>query len=364
MSETPTPLTRAGRRSAAQARPGYAAEEGQSGALRRVLRLSAATAWVLGWLVGTLAAVTAVVEVDRPPTWLPEVGAATLTVLFAVALTRRSGGRVWFWSLLSVVPVVGALVVDQRWLHSSVAVLAAVLGGTAAVMITRPAAGLLRLLQEYVLALALAASAALAVAAWGAPVDPMRFPLAVLVLTMAVTLAVVWQLGAGYHGIGRRGLALIAGGAVLVTVVLVYSRVLREYGSPALTGAVEDAVAWTADRLGAVPRPIEVLVGFPALLWGVRVRSNRRQGWWMCAFGTFGTATMATTLANPMVELEYAALSTAYSIVLGLVLGLLVIRLDALVTGGRRTDSGRRARREGREPDPVRPEPGRTTPLR
>ena len=336
-----------------------------TGAVPTVLRLGAATAWLLAWLAGSLAAAAGLVAVERTPTWLPEAGAATLTVLFAVALTRRSGGRVWFWSLLVVVPVVAALTLDQRWLLSSVAVLAAVLGGITAVMLTKPAASPLRLLYEYLLALVLAASAGLAVAAWGAPVDPMRFPLAVLALTLTLAIALIWQLGAGYHGIGRRGLVLIAGGAMLVTLVLVYSRMLREYGSVTVTEAVESAVAWTTDRLGGgVPRPIEVLVGFPALVWGIWVRSSRRQGWWMCAFGTVGTATLATTLANPEVELEYAGLSTAYSVVLGLLLGLLVIRIDALLTRGRRRDAGRRARREGWEPDPLRPEPGRTTPLR
>ncbi len=335
-----------------------------TGAASTALRLGAVTAWLLAWLAASLAAAAGLVTVDRAPAWLPEAGAATLTVLFAVALTRRSGGRVWFWSLLTVVPVAAALILDQRWLLSSVAVLAAVLGGITAVMLTRPAASPLRLLYEYLLALALAASAGLAVAAWGAPVDPIRFPLAVLALTLTLTIALVWQLGAGYHGIGRRGLVLIAGGAMLVTMILVYSRVLREYGSVTVTEAVESAVSWTTDRLGGVPRPIEVLVGFPALVWGVWVRTSRRQGWWMCAFGTVGTATLATTLADPDVELEYAGLSTAYSVVLGLLLGLLVIRIDALLTRGRRRDAGRRARREGREADPVRPEPGRTTPLR
>ncbi|MDQ3628700.1 MAG: hypothetical protein M3419_07820 [Actinomycetota bacterium] len=328
-----------------------------------VVRLGAATAWLLAWLAGSLAAAAELVTVERVPAWLPEYGAATLTVLFAVALTRRSGGRVWFWSMLAGVPVAGALILDQRWLLSSVAVLAAVLGAIVAVMLTRPAGSLLRLLHEYLLALVLAASAGLAVNAWGASVDPIRFPLAVLVLTLILMIVLVWQLGAGYHGIGRRGLVLIAGGAVLVTMVLVYSRVLREYGSVTVIETVDSAAAWTTDRFGGVPRPIEVLVGFPALLWGVWVRSSRRQGWWMCAFGTVGTATVATTLANPDVELGYAGLSTAYSIALGLLLGLLVIRVDALLTGGRHTGTGRRARRDSRETDRVRPEPRRTTPL-
>lgn len=342
MSEAPTPRAHTGHRVTAAARP----------------------VWLLAWAGASLAALTGLVEVDAAPGWLSRAGAATLTVLFAVALTRRSGGRVWFWSLLSVLPVAAALATDQRWLLSSVAVLVAVLGGITAVMLTRPAAGTARLVLEYLLALVGAASAGLAVAAWDAPLDLVRYPVVVLALTLAVAIALVWQLGAGYHGLGRRGLALIAGGAVLVTVLLVYSRVLREYGSVSVTEGIDDAVIWTADRLGGVPRPVEALVGFPALLWGIRVRSSRRQGWWMCAFGTLGTAALATSLANPAVDLEYAGLSTAYSIVLGLLLGLLVIRVDALVTRSHRSEAGRRALRERHEPEPVRPESGRTAPLR
>jgi len=175
----------------------------------------------------------------------------------------------------------------------------------------------------------------------------------------------VWRLGAGYHGLGRRGALLIVAGAVLVTAVLVYTRVLREYGSTSVTSTVEDLIDWTRARLNGVPRPIEVLVGFPALLWGVHTRAHRRQGWWMCAFATFGTATIATTLAGPMVEPAYAGRSLLYSIGLGLLIGLAVLQVDAIATRRRAiAAAGRRARREQPQAEPLRPEPGRAHPLR
>jgi hypothetical protein len=158
---------------------------------------------------------------------------------------------------------------------------------------------------------------------------------------------------------------MMVAGAVLVTAVLVYSRILREYGSSAVTTAVEDLIRWIRDLLNGVPRPIEVLVGFPALLWGVHTRAHRRQGWWICAFATFGTATVATTLASPLVDPAYAGRSLLYSIGLGLLIGLVVVRVDIVVTARRAAAAaGRRARRDEPEPEPQRPEPGRSYPLR
>jgi hypothetical protein len=286
-------------------------------------------------------------------------------VLLTIALARRSGGRVWFWTVLGTAFVTLVLVADEPWLFSSAAVLVAVVGAVVSVLLTRPAPTYVRVLYEYAIALVLAVSAGLAVAAYAAPVSSARYNLLVLALTLAGSMALVWRLGAGFHGLGRRGVLLIVAGAVLVTAVLVYSRILREYGSASVTGAVQDVIDWSRDRFNGVPRPIEVLVGFPALLWGVHTRAHRRQGWWMCAFGTFGTATIATTLAAPGVDPAYAGRSLLYSIGLGLLIGLVVLRFDAVVTRRRAaTAAGRRARRHQVEPEPLRPEPGRHHPLR
>jgi hypothetical protein len=322
------------------------------------LRSTAVALWLVAWLAATAASATSVVVVVETPEWLGEAGASALLVLFAAGLTRRCGGRVMFWSLLALVFAAGVLIAQDRTLFSSAAVLVAVLGAVLAVLATRPAATTAQVIREFVVALLISISAALAVAGFNAPVASDRFNIVVLGFSLLVAIGLVWQLGAGLHGIGRRGLVLIVGGAVLITVLLVYSRFLREYGSESLVDRINDTVGWMRDGLGGVPRPVEVLIGFPVLIWGVSTRASRRQGWWMCAFAALGTATVATSLASPSIEPEYAALSLLYSAVLGLLFGLL-LRIDVLFTGG-----GRRARHSGEEQELMRPEPGRTEPLR
>jgi hypothetical protein len=321
--------------------------------------------WLLGWLAGTVTALGDVIDIPRLPDRAPRYGGALVAVMLAVALARRSGGRVWFWALLAIAFLGAVLVVDRPWLYSSSAIFVAVVGGVVSVLLTRPASTYVRILYEYAIALVLASSAGLAVAALDAPVSSGRYNVLVLALTLAAAMSLVWRLGAGFHGLGRRGVLMMVAGAVLVTAVLVYSRILREYGSSAVTTAVEDLIRWIRDLLNGVPRPIEVLVGFPALLWGVHTRAHRRQGWWICAFATFGTATVATTLASPLVDPAYAGRSLLYSIGLGLLIGLVVVRVDIVVTARRAAAAaGRRARRDEPEPEPQRPEPGRSYPLR
>jgi peptidoglycan/LPS O-acetylase OafA/YrhL len=107
-----------------------------------------------------------------------------------------------------------------------------------------------------------------------------------------------------------------------------------------------------------VPRPIEVLLGFPALAWGVSTRARRRQGWWVCAFGAAGLAVLAVSLLDPGTTLLEEGLSVLFSLGLGLLVGYAVIRADLYLTGAR----GRRAR-QLEELAAHRPEPGRFQPL-
>jgi hypothetical protein len=339
---------------------GFIPVQPRRGFIPAALRSTAVALWLAAWLAATAAAATSVIGPIDPPEWLAETGGAALMVLFAMGLTRRCGGRVWLWALLTAGFATAVLVVQSRTLFSSAAVLVAILGGVLAVMATRPAETFGQVLREYVVALLVSISAALAVAGLNAPVASDRFNLVVLGVSLLVAIGLVWQLGAGLHGMGRRGFIMIVGGAVLIAGLLVYSRFLREYGSEALVDRIDDTVAWMNDRLGGVPRPVEVLVGFPVLIWGVSTRATRRQGWWMCAFAALGTATVATSLAAPTVQPEYAGWSLLYSALLGLVLGLLVRRIDFLFTGG----GGRRARRGDGVEEQRRPEPGRTEPLR
>src|SRR5699024_6119986 len=86
---------------------------------------------------------------------------------------------------------------------------------------------------------------------------------------------------------------------------------------------------------------------------------RRRQGWWMCAFGVIGASTIATSLVSPAAVVDYVARSTVYSVVLGILVGLVVRRIDQMLTGG----SGRRARRSEAAAQ-IRPAPPRTASLR
>jgi hypothetical protein len=175
----------------------------------------------------------------------------------------------------------------------------------------------------------------------------------VLALVLLAGFALAWRLGHGVRSLGRRGIVLIIGAVVVLATSVAYTQAIRAWGSPGVIDSVTDTRAWLSEHLGAVPRPIEALVGFPALVWGVAIRLRRRQGWWMCAFGGLGAAGLATIVdpaATPFVD-SFAA--SAYDLVIGGSLGLLLLLLDRLLTSkrGRRSDVG---------PDAaLRPEPPR-----
>ena len=319
--------------------------------------------WLLAWIVATAAAATSIVDVDLPG-WVAVAGGGVVAVLHLSALAHRAGARTWLWTVLGAIGTAAALVSDRAWAVSSVSVLTAVVSGVAAVLLTRPAATAWRSLVEYVVALLVASAGALAVAGINAPVRPERYSLVVAGLALLLAIVLIWPLGAGLHGLGRGGLALVLGGAAVAIGLLAYAELLRTYGSPAIVERLDDTVAWLRDNLRGVPRPVEALVGFPALVWGIGTRGRRRQGWWLCVLGVLGTATLAASLASPDRDPELAALSAAYSAVIGAVLGLLFRGVDIVVTRrrGRGGDSGRRALRRD-EVSPMRPEPGRSRPL-
>jgi hypothetical protein len=233
-----------------------------------------------------------------------------------------------------------------------------VLAACLAVLATRPAATLLAALGEVVMALLVATLGALAVASFSVRLEVERFGYLVIGIAFVATVALVYRLAGGLHSLGRRGLVLAAGATVLLLVVLVYTAALTRYGSPELVLQVRSAQEWVREQLGGVPHPVEALIGIPALVWGVSMRSRRRQGWWVCAFGA--TATAAVThrvLLTDVFTLE-AVLSAAYTLLLGLLLGYVLIRLERLLTGrsSRRTSNAAL-------PSPGREEPGRLKPL-
>lgn len=279
-----------------------------------------------------------------------------ITTAFGTALAARTGGRPGVTGGLCLVLGSVAVAVGPPLLVAGVAAITGVVTAVLAVMLTVPAAGFRGVVREVVIAVLVAATGALGVAGYAADVSRERLSYTVLALALALALALVFRLGAGLHGLGRRGFVILAGGLVAVTITLAYAEALRNYASPGLLEAFETFVARVEARLGGVPQPIEIGLGFPALAWGVAMRARRRQGWWVCAFGVAATSTVATSLATS--ELTHATLSLLYSLPAGLLVGYAVIRLDLFVTGPR----GRRAR-QLEEASAHRPEPQRTEAL-
>jgi hypothetical protein len=233
-------------------------------------------------------------------------------------------------------------------------VVSAVLG----VMATTPAVRFSRAARECVVAVLVAGVGALATIGFDPVVSVVRFEYVTLGLSIVGAFAVVYRLGAGLHGLGRRGVVVVAICGVLLAVTLLYAEMLRRYGSQGLVDDLLGGVRWSRDHLGAFPRPIETVLGVPALAWGVHMRARRRQGWWLCAFGVAATAPVANALVNPAISLLECGLSVLYGLVVGLVIGYVVVRVDLALTGSR-GQGGRRLE----EAAAVRPEPPRTAAL-
>jgi len=323
---------------------------------RRIGRITLFAVWLLVVLGGVLALAAA--RADLGPTWLEGAGAVTVGTGYTWALCARTGGRPVIYSLLAVAAGVAALVVDRDFLSNGAAAGTAVVAGVLAVLSTVPAATFVGVVREVLIAVAVSVAGAFAVVGFDLKVSLDRFEYTTLTLGVVLALAVVYRLGAGWHGLGRRGLVVVVVGSVLLGLTLVYAETLRHYGSPGLVEAIDDAARWTRENLGGTPRPLQFVLGIPALAWGVHMRARRRQGWWVCAFGVVGTISIATTLVRPRESMLQAGLGDAYSLVIGLLIGYAVIRLDLVLTGPR----GSRARR-AEEAAAIRPEPRRTSAL-
>jgi hypothetical protein len=295
---------------------------------------------------------------DAGTGWLCAGGSVAITTAYSWALAARAGGRPLAVGFLAL--VLGVLVVlsDDDRLRTGAAVLTCVVAAVLAVMVTVPAVRFVHAVREVVIAVLVAAVGALAVVGFEPVVTVVRFEYVTLGLALLGAFAVVYQLGAGLHGLGRRGVLTVLIGTVVLALTLAYAELLRRYGTPGLVDSLLDAVAWSRENLGAFPRPLETVLGIPALTWGTHMRARRRQGWWVCAFGVAATTPVANCLVNQSVTLEETALSVTYGVVVGLLIGLVVIRLDLMVTGS----SGRRGRR-AEEATALRPEPARTRPL-
>lgn len=290
------------------------------------------TAWLLmfgvlvAWIIGTVAAGTSVVAVDTPYD-VERPGAGLLLIVFSVGLTHRVGGHMRIWASLGAVLAIAAVATEANILLAAAAAVTAVLAAVWAVVITRPAVTVLQAVREYVLAIVVALSGTVGVAAWNASVDYQRFNLVVLTVALGLAITVVWNLGAGLHGLGRQNLAILAGIAALILLVLAYSSFVRTHGSQMITDTISNLVIWMRQSFGGVPRPVEVFIGFPALIVGVSMRSRNREGWWILVFAVIGTGVLSTSLVSPGAFPSYIGLSTLYSSILGLVVGLIARRI-------------------------------------
>ncbi|MDN4172069.1 hypothetical protein QWY28_03865 [Nocardioides sp. SOB77] len=326
---------------------------------RGLPRPSGRTKVTVAWVVVALA-VAALVAAMVPvgPGWLPGVGSVAVATTYTWALAARTGGRPLVFSGLALVLGTAALVLDEEALRTGAAVLTCVVSAVLAVMGTVPARRFRQAARECGFALLVAAVGALATVGFEPRIALVRFEYVTLGLALVAAFVLVHRLGAGLHGLGRRGVAVVLIGTVLLAVTLAYAELLRRYGTPGLVTSLLDAVRWSRENLGAFPRPIETVLGVPALVWGCHMRARRRQGWWVCAFGVCATAPVANALANPSISLLECTLSVLYGAVVGLLLGYAVIRADLALTGPR----GRRSRR-AEEAAAGRPEPRRTDAL-
>lgn len=316
-----------------------------------------ATLWAVVLAGGLAALCLARTGLDLPGRLAP-AGAAAVTTCYAFALAGRAGGRAFVAGGLALVLAAVAVLTRVPVLVAGAAVSTVVLGAVLAVVATTPAVRFRQVVRECAVAAALAAGAALAAAGYGARVAEVRTGYLTLGLAMVGALALVYRLGAGLAGLGRRGTAMVTTGLVLLAVSLAYTEALTRWGPPGLVEGIEGVTTQLRGTLGAVPRPTEFLLAFPVLAWGVSTRARRRQGWWAGVFGAAGLAVVAGSLLRPGTDLLEAGLTLLYSLVLGLGLGYLVIRADRFLSGAR----GRRARR-AEEAAAHRPEPGRLQPL-
>ena len=321
------------------------------------------TVHVLGlvaWLLLVLASAAALVAalLGYVDDGLADAGAVATGTAYAWGLAARTGGRPVIFSLLALVLGGGVVALDDNALRSGAAVVTAVLTAVFAVMVTVPAVRFIGAVREVVIALIVASVGSMATLAWAPVVDLHRFEYTVLGLSLVASFLTVYRLGAGFHGLGSRGVVTVVAGSVMVALNVGYAELLQRYGTHDLVATLDDAVRWTHHHLGAFPRPIVALLGVPALTWGTHMRARRRQGWWVCAFGVALTAPVAYALVDPGRTVKEVALATAYGAVIGLVIGFLLIRLDLRLAGG----SGPRGRRQAEieRTTALRPEPGRT----
>jgi hypothetical protein len=329
---------------------------------RRVGHGLCLAAWLVVALAGAAILLAALLDTDWSGDRLADAGAVTIGTVYAWGLAARTGGRPVIFAGLALVLGVAVVALDDNALRSGAAVVTAVLTAVFSVMVTVPAVRFAGAVRETLVVLVVSSVGAMATLAWSPEVDLRRFEYTVLALSLAAAFVTVYRLGAGFHGLGSRGVVMVVVGSIMLALTVGYAELLQRYGTHGLVASLDDAVRWCHHHVGAFPRPIIALLGVPALTWGTHMRARRRQGWWVCAFGVAVSAPVAYALVDPGRSVKEVALATAYGAVIGLVLGFLLIRVDLRLTS---QPGGRRGRRQAdtEEAVAVRPEPGRTRAL-
>ena len=163
------------------------------------------------WLLvvaGGLAALVAALVPAGPP-WLDGVGAVAVVTAYSWGLAARTGGRPVVFGGLALVLGVAVLLLDQDYLRTGAAVMTCVVSAVLAVMATTPAVRFVRAARECVVAVLIAAIGAMATIGFDPVVSVVRFEYVTLGLALVGAFAVVYRLGAGLHGLGRRGLLVV-----------------------------------------------------------------------------------------------------------------------------------------------------------
>ena len=272
------------------------------------------------------------------------------------ALAARTGGRPFVCGVLALALGAAVVVTDEPMLRTGAAVLTCVVTAVLAVMATVPAVKLAAAVREVVVAMRwplVGASASVGLEPAVSLVAGSRTRRSGV--ARAGFLVVVYRLGGGLHGLGRRGLVVVLVGGVVLALTLAYAEAAAPLRHPRAGRDVLDGRQWALEtsRCPAadpgVARRARPGVGrphagpAPAGLVGLRLRGDR------------GRAGRHAFLDPSLIR---GGLTTLYSVIVGCSSARVIIRLDLLVTG-----SG-----PGRPPDrglggAVRPEPGRTQPL-
>ncbi len=315
-------------------------------------------AWIIG-VYGSAISIGILELLTATPDWLPRAIAVVLTCLLALGLTVRSGGHVPVVLILSGTLGLAALVVPSDLLRGGCAVGAAAVAACLGVLATKPATTYLQAIREVMVALSLALAGSMAALGFASNVNQTRLSYVVLVVALAGSIAFIYRLGAGLHGLGQRGYLMVAGALLLLAIALAYTAALRQWGSIDLNSAVVEAQGFIRRKAFGVPIPVVFFVGVPALAWGAFMRARRRQGWWVSAFGAAATGPMTMIALDRSTSLPQASVGMGYSILLGLMIGFLLVRVEQFLDTGATSKRSRRAE----ERLAHRPEPSRMSPL-